>query len=76
MSESKTTPLWPLHNYSPISWNTEDRALVLSAFFYGYIAFQVLHRLFLENFLDILPRCRAVEWPRSMGLRKCLAIGL
>ena len=76
MSESKTTPLWPLHNYSPISWNTEDRALVLSAFFYGYIAFQVLHCLFLENFLDILLRCRAVEWPRSMGLRKCLAIGL
>ena len=76
MSESKTTPLWPLHNYSPISWNTEDRALVLSAFFYGYIAFQVLHCIFLENFLDILLRCRAVEWPRSMGLRKCLAIGL
>ena len=74
MSESKTTPLWPLHNYSPISWNTEDRALVLSAFFYGYIAFQVPS--FPINFLDIFPRCRAVEWPRSMGLRKCLAIGL
>ena len=74
MSESKTTPLWPLHNYSPISWNTEDRALVLSAFFYGYIAFQVPS--FPINFLDIFPRCRAVEWPRYMGLRKCLAIGL
>ena len=41
MSESTTTPMWPLENYSPISWDAEDRALVLGAFFYGYVVFQV-----------------------------------
>jgi len=41
MSESTSTPMWPLENYSPISWDAEDRALVLGAFFYGYVVFQV-----------------------------------
>ena len=33
--------MWPLQNYSPISWGSEDRALILGAFFYGYVVFQV-----------------------------------
>ena len=38
---TESTPMWPLQDYSPISWESEDRALVLSAFFYGYVVFQV-----------------------------------
>ena len=41
MSNSTSTPMWPLQNYSPISWGSEDRALILGAFFYGYVVFQV-----------------------------------
>ena len=73
MSESTSTPMWPLQSYSPISWGPEDRALILGAFFYGYVVFQVA--AVDEKALTKI-RCLGVEWPRCTEQRRCLDTGL
>ena len=73
MSESTSTPMWPSQHYSPISWGPEDRALILGAFFYGYVVFQVA--AVDEKALTKL-RCLGVEWPRCTERRRCLDTGL
>ena len=65
--------MWPLQSYSPISWGPEDRALILGAFFYGYVVFQVA--AVKEEALTKI-RCLGVEWPRCTEQRRCLDTGL